>query len=155
MQVEQGTDIEKDLGLLAIYNSRHTDYESDADAKEAQLAEIANENFSIIVSELLAIKRGVDDEKQAKKLELQMVDFEKPEFTVTLPEPVTIFPRYRTLPKKKDQTKFEKYMAEKGMQKKKHESKLVFDEMSQDWVYKYGSKGIKKVQQKYDVIREV
>ena len=27
--------------------------------------------------------------------------------------------------------------------------------MTKDWVYKYGSKGIKKIQEKFDIVREV
>ncbi|KAI4275138.1 MAG: hypothetical protein LQ337_003431 [Flavoplaca oasis] len=63
---------------------------------------------------------------------------------MTLPPPTTPLPREKPLPAKKDQTKWEKFAAKKGIKDKKKEGKLVFDEETQEWVPKWGYKGRNK-----------
>lgn len=41
------------------------------------------------------------------------------------------------------------------MQKTKKNSKLTYNETTKDWVYKFGAKGKKKINEKLDIIREV
>ncbi|KAI4267930.1 MAG: hypothetical protein L6R38_008030 [Xanthoria sp. 2 TBL-2021] len=63
---------------------------------------------------------------------------------MTLPPPTTPLPREKPLPAKKEQTKWEKFAAKKGIKDKKKEGKLVFDEETQEWVPKWGYKGRNK-----------
>lgn len=53
-------------------------------------------------------------------------------------------PREKAIPKEKEQTKWEKFAAKKGIQAKKRDGKLVYDESSGEWVPKYGYKGANK-----------
>ena len=163
MQIEQTrTDVDLDLGLLSVFNSSHIDFKNEKGTNpsenpelDAQLDKISKERFGDVIGALLEIKKSEDELRDAKKLDLQIHDFEKPEFNVALPAPVTILPRFRPLPKKKALTKYEKWAKEKGIQKKKKRSKLVWDETTKDWVFRWGAKGRKKINEKYDIIREV
>ncbi|KAK3048347.1 hypothetical protein LTR09_010340 [Extremus antarcticus] len=60
---------------------------------------------------------------------------------ITLPTPEMQLPREKPVPKEKEKTKWEKFAAKKGIQKKKREGKLQYDEAKSDWVPKYGYKG--------------
>lgn len=63
-------------------------------------------------------------------------------------------PRSKPLPKEKAKTRWEKFAEERGIQKKKR-SRLVYDDISKDWVPRWGYKSIKHRQAAMDVIREV
>lgn len=63
---------------------------------------------------------------------------------INLPAPSTPMPREKAIPKEKEQTKWEKFAAKKGIQAKKRDGKLVYDESSGEWVPKYGYKGANK-----------
>lgn len=60
-----------------------------------------------------------------------------------LPPPLLLLPREKPLPKPKEPTKWEKFAAAKGIQKKKREKK-VWDEEKQEWVQRWGWKGKNK-----------
>ena len=47
------------------------------------------------------------------------------------------------MPKEKEKTKWEKFAEKKGIQKKRKNGKLVFNEAKGDWEPKYGYKGKK------------
>ncbi|KAF5843321.1 ribosome biogenesis regulatory protein-domain-containing protein [Dunaliella salina] len=57
-----------------------------------------------------------------------------------LPAGKTPLPREKPLPKPKPPTKWEKFAAQKGIQKRKRESKLEWDEGSQSWRRRHGYK---------------
>eukprot|EP00798_Chlamydomonas_sp_ICE-L_P006876 gene6876-30850_t len=57
----------------------------------------------------------------------------------TLPDPSTILPREKPIPKPKPLTKWEKFAQEKNIVKRKR-SKLVYDEQEQDWKRRHGYK---------------
>ncbi|KAK3167796.1 hypothetical protein OEA41_004242 [Lepraria neglecta] len=64
---------------------------------------------------------------------------------MTLPPPITPLPREKSLPAKKEETKWEKFAKKKGIKdKKRGEGKMVFDEETQEWVPKWGYKGRNK-----------
>jgi regulator of ribosome biosynthesis len=64
---------------------------------------------------------------------------------MTLPPPTTPLPREKPLPAEKQQTKWEKFAAKKGIKdKKRGEGKMVFDEEKGEWVPKWGYKGRNK-----------
>jgi regulator of ribosome biosynthesis len=63
---------------------------------------------------------------------------------ITLPTPSTPMPREKSIPKEKEPTKWERFAAKKGIQAKKRDGKLIFDEASGEWVPRYGYKGANK-----------
>lgn len=63
---------------------------------------------------------------------------------VTLPSDETFkLPRQKPVPKVKAKTRWEKFMEERNMKKRKR-SRLVWDELSQDWKPRWGYKSAKK-----------
>ncbi|KAF8796964.1 ribosome biogenesis regulatory protein homolog [Argiope bruennichi] len=68
-----------------------------------------------------------------------------------LPEPTSIIPREKPIPKPKTMTKWEKFAKAKGIKKQKKE-KLVFDESNKEWKPRYGYRGIKN---KEDWVKEI
>lgn len=63
-------------------------------------------------------------------------------------------PRQRPIPKVKVETRWQKFMKERNMTKRKR-SRLVFDEIAQDWRPRYGYKSIKQNDDKHNGILEV
>lgn len=63
---------------------------------------------------------------------------------ITLPEPTTRLPREKPVPVESAETKWAKFARLKGIQAKKRDGKMVFDEEKQDWVPKWGYKGQNK-----------
>ncbi|KAL6706871.1 Rhodanese-related sulfurtransferase [Coniothyrium glycines] len=61
-----------------------------------------------------------------------------------LPAPTTALPREKPIPAAKEQTKWERFAAKKGIKDKKREGKLVYNEASGEWVPKWGYKGKNK-----------
>lgn len=145
-------DLEVDLGNLSLYASHHVDF-SEGDA-ETQIQALARENFKRLFSRLVELRSKEDEVRDAKKLELQIHDFDKSEFHVVLPDPTTLFPRFNPMPSKKDLTKWERYAQDKGIKRRKKTHK-VFDEASQTWVMRHGSRGARQLADKRDVIREI
>ncbi|WWC90300.1 uncharacterized protein L201_005233 [Kwoniella dendrophila CBS 6074] len=60
-----------------------------------------------------------------------------------LPEPITLLPREKPLPKPKPLTKWERFAKEKGISHKKKE-KDIWDEERQEWVPRWGKNGKNK-----------
>eukprot|EP00924_Labyrinthula_sp_SR-Ha-C_P008015 snap_masked-scaffold_11-processed-gene-0.5-mRNA-1 protein AED:0.13 eAED:0.13 QI:0/-1/0/1/-1/1/1/0/234 len=58
---------------------------------------------------------------------------------VTLPKQVTVLPRQKPLPRKKPETRWEKFAKEKGINKKKRE-RLVLDEETGEYVPRWGGR---------------
>ncbi|KAI8935764.1 hypothetical protein NX059_007284 [Plenodomus lindquistii] len=63
---------------------------------------------------------------------------------LVLPAPTTPLPREKPIPAAKEQTKWERFAAKKGIKDKKRDGKLVFDDEKQEWVPKWGYKGKNK-----------
>jgi regulator of ribosome biosynthesis len=63
---------------------------------------------------------------------------------IDLPPPTTPLPREKPVPKAKEPTKWEKFAAKKGINGKRRDGKMVYDEAKGDWVPKYGYKGRNK-----------
>jgi len=146
-------DVEFDLGSLCIYNTAHVDYPEDPEAYEEKIQQLALDNYRKIFGRLLELREKEDVERDKKKLELQIHDFDKTEYHVVLPEITTLFPRFNPMPSKKEMTKWEKFAKDKGI--KKDRRSKVFDEASQTWVNLRGSKSIRKLNEKRDVAREL
>ncbi|OJT05386.1 Ribosome biogenesis regulatory protein -like protein [Trametes pubescens] len=60
-----------------------------------------------------------------------------------LPSPTTLLPRAKPLPKPKPPTKWEQFAKAKGIQKTRKEKK-IWDEEKQEWVDRWGWKGVNK-----------
>jgi regulator of ribosome biosynthesis len=144
--------LEFDLGNLSVYNSQHVDMPEDLNEREETIQRLARENFKRLFGRLLEVRAKEDELRDQKKLDLQIHDFDKTEFHVVLPTPVTLFPRFNPMPSKKDLTKWEKFAREKGIKKNKRTHK-VFDEASQTWIMRHGSKGARQLADKRDVVR--
>ena len=118
-----------DLGHLLI-NDTQT-FNSDIISEE-QIKERGIKNLQVFYKELFSMSGkqvGEDDEKR---------DFDKPKDTVKLPEPIIKLPRSKPLPKAKPLTKWEKYRLEKGIAPRKKRGRMVFSELTKDWVPRYG-----------------
>lgn len=150
--VQEIVDLEVDLGNLCLYASNHVEF-SDGNPED-KIQALAQENFKRLFSRLVELRAKEDEVRDAKKLDLQIHDFDKSEFHVILPDPSTMFPRFNPMPSKKDLTKWEQYAQDKGIKRKKKTQK-VFDEVTQTWIMRHGTKGAAQLAKKRDVIREI
>ncbi|CAE7807705.1 RRS1 [Symbiodinium necroappetens] len=74
---------------------------------------------------------------------------------VSLPAEDTFrLPRSKPIPKEKPKTRWQKFMEERNMKKRKR-SRLVWDEIEGDWKPRWGYKSIKKSQDKANWVHEV
>lgn len=87
------------------------------------------------------IKNTMRDNMQLLVNDLWQVPIERHDNTVVakLPEPKTIVPREKPLPKPKPLTKWQKFAQSKGIVKQK-KSKFVWDDAKQEWGRRYGFK---------------
>jgi regulator of ribosome biosynthesis len=75
---------------------------------------------------------------------LQLPRRQSPDGPLTLlPPPTTLLPRTKPLPKPKPPTRWERFAAAKGIQKKRRE-RMIWDEERQDWVPRWGRGGKNK-----------
>lgn len=96
--------------------------------KEAILASTARECAQALINQLLtacSISRSADDGN----------------LQITLPAPEMQLPREKPVPKDKEKSKWEKFAEKKGIQNKKRDGRMAYDEAKGDWVPKYGYKG--------------
>jgi len=107
------------------------------------------------MQELLRLKEKTADDIDKKQLEFQIHNYEKGPNDVDLPEMRTIFPRARKLPDPNKLTKFEAWAQTQGMHKKQKRSRMVWDEISKDWVPRWGFGSKKKIEKRADFIRPV
>ncbi|KAH7391850.1 ribosome biogenesis regulatory protein-domain-containing protein [Pyrenochaeta sp. MPI-SDFR-AT-0127] len=63
---------------------------------------------------------------------------------LVLPAPSTALPREKPIPAAKEQTKWERFAAKKGIKDKKRDGKMVYDDATGEWVPKWGYKGKNK-----------
>lgn len=63
---------------------------------------------------------------------------------LTLPSPHTPLPREKAVPAAKAATRWQQFAAKKGIQPKKKEGKMVYDEDTAEWVPRWGFKGANK-----------
>lgn len=97
------------------------------------------DNVQLLVNKVFALKREDTDEGPV---------------VIVPPEDGFRLPRQRPVPKVKEKTRWERFMQEKGMTKRKRSS-LVFDEVSGDWKRRYGYKSAKSSEDKANGIMEV
>lgn len=73
---------------------------------------------------------------------------------VRLPQSKVVLPRQKPAPKPKPLTKWERFRQEKGLNVKEKRSRMVYDEITKDWVPRYGAGSVKKVQEKFNWLME-
>lgn len=107
---------------------------------EAHLQSVTRDNVQLLVGQLLQlpVKKTTESINSSSKQDSTMTLF-------VLPQPSTVLPREKPLPKsKKPLTKWEQFALKKGIKKKAKDGKLVYDEDAQKWVPKWGYGGINK-----------
>ncbi|GMM28979.1 Rrs1 protein [Martiniozyma asiatica (nom. inval.)] len=131
--VDKSVPVNYDMGNLAIFDPQPLDSTkiTNFQAKEEYLTSLTRDNVQLLVNQLLSlpVQKSANDDKLT---------------LIQLPAPTTQLPREKSIPKPKELTKWEKFAAKKGIQKKGKEGKMVFDEQSGEWVPKWGYKGNNK-----------
>ncbi|KAI6042803.1 ribosome biogenesis regulatory protein-domain-containing protein [Pisolithus marmoratus] len=125
--VEKDTPLDVDAGFLTVTDLNPIDEDSYRSNLEDYLKSTARDGIQALVAALYAlpIESSVDGH------------FAK------LPPPTTQLPRAKPLPKPKQPTKWERFAAAKGIQKKRRDKK-VWDEEKQEWVNRWGRDGKNK-----------
>ena len=82
------------------------------------------------------------------------MEYTKPYFNVELPEPKVVLPREKHVPKPKPLSKWEKFRQEKGLPARQKRSRMVFDEITKDWVPRFGHGSVKKIEEKHNWLME-
>ncbi|KAH8830274.1 ribosome biogenesis regulatory protein-domain-containing protein [Flagelloscypha sp. PMI_526] len=125
--VEKETPIVVDAGFLTATDLNPIDEETYKDDLEKHLQTLAQEGAQSLIHSLFSLPTVSTPEGPI----------------ATLPEPTTRLPRAKPLPKPKPPTKWEKFAAAKGIQKKRRDKK-VWDEERQEWVNRWGKDGLNK-----------
>ncbi|KAL5530088.1 RRS1 [Sanghuangporus sanghuang] len=119
--VEKDTELQLDIGYLTVTDPNPIPAEEYNCDLEAHLQSTARDGVQVLLSALL-------------QLPTQSI----PDGPLTLlPPPTTLLPRAKPLPKPKPPTKWERFAAAKGIQKKRKDRK-VWDEERGEWVAKWG-----------------
>lgn len=145
-----------DLGFLSMFDSNPLKVEDNTDEKfETELFEVSKSNIMKFWHTLFSLKKEKDEALDEKLEEHKIYEFDKSEWLIDLPEKTSVLPRHKKLPDPKAETRWEKYMKEKGIQKKVKRSRMVYDEVTKQMLPRYGPYSIKKVHEQTDIIREV
>lgn len=128
--VEKNIPVTYDLGLLSVFDSNPINgdnFDSSNAKREQHIKDLTRDNTQLLINQLLQqpIQTTTDSAKSTISL-------------IQLPQPITEIPREKALPKPKAPTKWELFAAKKGIQKKRKEGKLVYDEHKGEWVNKWG-----------------
>lgn len=116
--VQKEDDLTYDLGNLAAFDTHPFAY-----SNEKELALHARENVQLLINQIFELPREMSDMGPLAKL----------------PEPTSVIPREKPLPKPKVETKWEKFAKEKGIVKRK-KSRKEFDEATGEWSHSWGYK---------------
>ena len=118
-------DLEYDLGNLMAFDSHPIDPKAlhSAQNKELFLRAHARDNAQLLFNRIFQL--------ETVKSDVGML--------ALLPTPTTPIPRHKPAPKKKPETRWEKFAREKGIKNKKRE-RMVWDEQKKEWAPRYGYK---------------
>lgn len=123
-----------DLGRVSLFDINPFDEErmlkSGRETREVYLTELAQENAQSLFDALLKLPRDTDT----------VTNGDEP--LTLLPKPLTVLPREKPIPTAKPLTRWEQFAKVKGIKKQKRSSK-VFDDASQEWKPRHGSKSAK------------
>jgi len=119
--VEKDIDVDIDLGNLLVADPNPLDFSRLRTGREAYLLDLARDNVQLLVNKLW--------ELPSETVEDAVV--------VKLPAPRTRIPREKPVPAPQEKTRWEKFAAMKGIQKKK-KGRMVFDEQSKEYKPRWG-----------------
>ena len=137
-----------DLAILSLIDSnRFPNEDALKDEKSKIILNLATENLKKLYIKLLNVKKSREQKREELDETLQIHDFDRSEYVVDLPELRTVFPRFKPIPKEKPLTKWQKFALEKGIKKKKR-SRMIYDEVTQDYVPRWGYKSKKQIEDK-------
>ncbi|XP_041473174.1 ribosome biogenesis regulatory protein homolog [Lytechinus variegatus] len=123
IEVKRDVEVGIDLGNLLTCDPNALDVKKYRVKKEEYLASVARDATQLLFNQLW-------------KLPVHRVE---DAITVKLPEPSTVLPREKRVPKDKPATKWEQYAKQKGIQKRKRTGK-VWSEEEEKWIPRYGYK---------------
>lgn len=130
-----------DLGNLATFDPNPLDNAmlKDEAKKEEYLASVTRDNLQLLINQILSlpIKTTTDTHGSSTGQDSTMT-------LIQLPEPSTVLPREKSIPKEKPKTKWQKFAETKGIKPKQRDGKMVYDEATGEWVPKWGYKGKNK-----------
>ena len=101
------------------------------------------ENLCTLYKKLFDLKKEQD---AAHGPDGEILEYTRSKFLVELPETKVVLPREKPCPVEKQKTKWEKFREERGLPPRRKRSFMVFDEITQDWVPRWGPKSIKKIE---------
>lgn len=130
-----------DLGNLAVFDPNPLDnakLEKD-DEKEQYLTLVTRDNVQLLINQILSlpVKTTTDTHGSSTGQDSTMT-------LVQLPEPTTLLPREKSLPKDKPLTRWQQFALRKGIKPKEQQSRMIYDEEKGEWVPKWGYKGKNK-----------
>lgn len=131
-EVSALADIERplvfDIGTLTAWDPDSIVIPKAGSKREDYFRQLARDNVQVILNKLYAT---VDSEG-----------------TVEMPEPTTVLPRAKPVPKAKLPTKWEQFAARKGIKSNKNRDKLVWDDEANKWVPRYGFRKVQHDREK-------
>ncbi|OAX42032.1 RRS1-domain-containing protein [Rhizopogon vinicolor AM-OR11-026] len=125
--VEKETPLDVDAGFLTVTDLTPIDEDSYQSNLEDYLKSTARDGIQALIAALYGLPTQPSPDGALAQL----------------PEPTTKLPRAKPLPKPKPPTKWERFAAAKGIQKRVREKK-VWDEERQEWVNRWGKDGKNK-----------
>lgn len=125
--VEKDTPLDVDAGFLTVTDLNPIDEDSYRSNLEEYLKSTARDGIQALIAALYELPTESSVDGPVTKL----------------PPPTTQLPRAKPLPKPKPPTKWERFAAAKGIQKKRRDKK-VWDEEKQEWVNRWGRDGKNK-----------
>lgn len=137
----QGLNLTLDPGNLLVTST------TNFICSETNMTNNAISNYTQLLKNLFSTLKDQIGREEEKR------DYDKPIDEVSLPEPILKLPRFKAIPKEKPKTKWEKYREEKGIQKKKR-SRMVFSEITQSYVPRWGKGSVKQVEKEANWIME-
>lgn len=143
-----------DAGSLTAYNSEYLNPDKSL-FDETLNAQAALKCFLLLKDELLKTRNAEESANEIKKLQHQYKDFDINPNETLLPKTKIVFPRFQKCEKVNVPTKWEKFAKEKGIQKIKKRSKLIWSEEVKDWVPRVGYQSARHIKEDMDIIREV
>ncbi|XP_781111.1 ribosome biogenesis regulatory protein homolog [Strongylocentrotus purpuratus] len=123
IEVQRDVEVEIDLGNLLACDPNALDLKKYRVNKGDYLSSIARDATQLLFNQLW-------------KLPVHRVE---DAITVKLPEPTTVLPREKRVPKDRPATKWEKYAKQKGIMNKKKSTK-VWSEEEEKWIPRFGYK---------------
>ncbi|KAG8204254.1 hypothetical protein GWM34_00042, partial [Candida africana] len=133
-----------DLGNLATFDPNPLDNEKllskDESIKEDHLQSVTRDNVQLLINQILSLPVKITTETHGSSTGQNSTMT-----LIQLPEPTTILPREKPIPKAKPLTKWQQFAARKGIKPKAKDGKMVYDEDTGEWVPKWGYKGKNKL----------